>query len=740
MKRRLPGKNRGGNSRPAAFLLLFFLLLLGILAAACSSESSDDDDQAAGDDDASPADDDTAADDDDNDNDDNDDNDDSADDDTGDDDSGDDDDNDDDDDDNDDNDNDNDDSTVEPIHLDLVEGCNYFMTSSECYLPYPSAFFQVEDPTSPTGVRVNLPDEFLPTGIMPSIDMGPTNTADGISPAGPILVHFGTDIAEEFLTGQNELYESYFAGNPLALFNYETGNRVIFMSEMDMNRRALFQNRYALIVRPLEPMEMGQRHVMVLTNDLTDTDGNPLESPPAFAALRDQVITDNPEIEAIRPHYEEIFAFLEAHGYPRSSLLLAWDFMVASKEYLTGSVLSMRETALEEAGGTGLGYTITSVQDDPNQYLARIVEGDFEVPNYLTADNELVYDENHHPIRQAENAWFPYTMIIPKKAETLGQPLPLVVFGHGIFGNGRDYLTSWPGTTIHQWAEETGVIMIATDWIGLSDGDLDLIINDIMQDLNRISIVTDRLQQSLVNNIVLTELALGDLEEDPAIQIDGHDLIDDTRVYYYGVSLGGIMGSSFVSISNRIERGVLAVPGSVWLNLIPRSVVWVPIKVYMDLLYPDPLLQQKAIAIFQTRFDMSDPITLTRLMFREPLPDAPAGRQVLLQEAIGDCEVPNLTTEMLSRSIGVELMTPSIHPVFGLDEVTSPVTAGGILTQYDLVDLTQQYMPPESNIPPEVDNGVHTDMCFQTNVLEQVATFTQTGQVVQYCAGPCDPD
>ncbi|MBM4389258.1 MAG: hypothetical protein FJ088_16100, partial [Deltaproteobacteria bacterium] len=357
------------------------------------------------------------------------------------------------------------------------------------------------------------------------------------------------------------MHESVEPGNPIALFNLESGKRIVFMSEMDMNRKDDFPDRYALIVRPLEPMEMGTRHVIALKKELTDSGGNPLQSPAAFVALRDGIPTTNEEIEKIRPRFEELFDFLEAHGYARGELLLAWDFSVASKEFLLGSVLSMREKTLEEVTGKGLGYTITKIEDNPNQYLARIVEGDFEVPTFITLENSIVYDENHHPIRQYPNRKFPFTMIIPKKALTRTDPLPLVMFGHGIFGSGRGYLSGSGGIQdkIHDIAEQKGVVMLATDWIGLSKGDLDLIINDVLYDLNRISIVTDRLQQSLINNLTLTELALGALTSDPKIVVGEGNLLDPEQVIYFGVSLGGIQGTSFVAISNRIKRGVLAV-------------------------------------------------------------------------------------------------------------------------------------------------------------------------------------
>ena len=335
------------------------------------------------------------------------------------------------------------DSGPAPITLELVAGCNPFATTDECLLPLPSAFFQDEDPTSPTGVRVNIPQAGIPIDPgSPTIEVDPINTADGCSPAGPILVHFGVDIDPLQLTRQSELLESVGSDNPIALFDLETGRRLMFMSEMDMNRRAAYPGRYALIIRPMEPMEMGHRHVVVLTSELQDDEGNALQSPPAFEVLRDRVPTTNEIIEDARGHSETIFEFLDAEGYPREELLLAWDFMVASEDYLTGSIRSMREQALSEMEGTGLDYTVDEIEDDPNANTARVVKGTFTVPTFLNEENAFEYDDNHHPIRQDGELSFPYTMLIPMKARTLDEPLPLIIFGHGLFGTGEDAIAN----------------------------------------------------------------------------------------------------------------------------------------------------------------------------------------------------------------------------------------------------------------------------------------------------------
>ena len=464
--------------------------------------------------------------------------------------------------------------------------------------------------------------------------------------------------------------------------------------------------------------------------------------PKAFEALRDGIPTTNDWVESSRGHYNEMFDFLDEHGYERDDLLLAWDYMVASKDRLLGSVLSMRETALEEMEGVGLGYTIDEEQtkDDISENIARIIIGEFEVPTFINEDSIFEYDEQNRPMRQSENLTFPFAMLIPKVAEERKEPLPLILFGHGIFGDGVGYLKNWPGPQyIQPLAQENEAVIVATDWIGLSKSDYNVILEKVVPDINNIGLITDRLQQSLINNLTLIELTLGTLQYDSRVKLGDWDLIKTDEVLYYGVSLGGIQGSSLVSISHRITRAVLAVPGSVWSNMLPRSTVWNSIKTFFDLQYPDPLVQQMGQAFIQTRFDLSDPINLTQLMFKDPLDDAPEGRRVILQEAIGDSQVPNMTTEMLARGMGVQLLTPSIYDVYGLETTEAPED-GSVMSQVHMVEQSQDPFPPNTNIPATDDNGVHTDVCLLPHVLNQTKTFLKEGEIVQYCSEACDPD
>jgi hypothetical protein len=627
------------------------------------------------------------------------------------------------------------------VSIDVADGCNPLSPSGACLFPYPSSAYTTEDATSATGVRVSLRADKLPLrdGVTP-IDVAPYNTADGFSPAVPILVHFGVDVDLAPLPGQLSIERSLAPAedSPVALFNRETGRRVSFFVEMDQNRRDDYPGRYAFIIRPVEPMDMGARHVVLLRDDLRDAGGAPLPTSAAFLALRDGAPTNSEAVESLRDHYEDIFQFAEQQGYERGRLLLAWDFPVASEGYLLGSVLSMREKALKEAGETGMAYTITEVQESPNEHLAKIVFGDFEVPTFLRDDDSFEYDADHHPIRQPANRKYPFTMLIPKKAD-LGEPLPLVVLGHGIFGEGRGFLTAGgDGAAIQALSQELGVVAIATDWIGLSNKDLLRIAGEVAPNLDRLSLITDQLQQSLINTLVMTKLARGALQDDPKVKVGDNKLIDLSRMYYWGASLGGIQGSAFISISPDIPRAVFGVPGCAWSTMLTRSIVFPPIQSLLEPHYPDPLDFSLAISFLQGKFDHADPVNLTKLMFKSPLPDAPEGRIVVLQEAIGDSQVPNISSEMLARAIGVKLLTPSVDPVFGLEAVTAP-TEDSVLVHYKLDDFDDP-LPPSSNLPPSGENGVHHAMNFVETAQAQIGYLFVSGVVQNFCVGPCDPD
>jgi hypothetical protein len=633
--------------------------------------------------------------------------------------------------------------SVEPWSIVRDEDCNPMSVDDDCLTPFPSLFQMSEDSSTATGMRLDYQEADFdsPDGPLP-IDLSLFHAADGVSPVTPILVSLGVDVDPVFLSGWGEQGDTVVVGAPFGLLNVDTGERVPLLVEMDQNNRTIsgYEGRNPLIIRPLAPMDFGARYLVVLTEEVTDVDGAALPQPDGFVALRDDILTDDSQVEALRPRYEELFAAADAAGWPRDSLHLAWELQVASEDWVLGAIRSMRDQTLADIEANGVTYTVDSVVLDQNENVGWMVKGTFQPTSFLTDDYTLVRNTDGSVVEQGNRASYPFTMVIPPIAATQGD-LPLVLFGHGLFGTGDSMLDSADAEALVQpLAAQLGAVLIATDWIGLSGNDFDLILKEVLPDLSRVTLVTDRLVQSHVNNLALVELALGALPADAAIGVPNPEsLIDPNKVYYYGISLGGVQGAGQVGISPRISRAVLAVPGSGWSHMIQRSTQFAELETLMDALYPDPLSQNVFMALLQGFFDLSDPANLGRLVAGDSsAPDNPA-KVVVLQEAIGDCQVANIATELLARTMGASHLEFATDPVYGLETISGPTTSVA-LTQIRVPDDLAAYFPPDQNTLPELDNGVHNSAVLQEATFEQVALLFSTGLIFHTCDDTCEPD
>ncbi len=71
----------------------------------------------------------------------------------------------------------------------------------------------------------------------------------------------------------------------------------------------------------------------------------------AFTCLRDGIPTTDPDIELRRALFADIFSRLQQIGVTQSSLQLAWDFTVATRDAVTGRMVFMRDDALQRVKG-----------------------------------------------------------------------------------------------------------------------------------------------------------------------------------------------------------------------------------------------------------------------------------------------------------------------------------------------------------------------------------------------------
>lgn len=615
--------------------------------------------------------------------------------------------------------------------------CNPFNVEGDCLTPFPAMWHYAEDESSPTGLRSALDNSQLVSNVpLDAIDLRILNGADGASPLSPMLVNFGVDVDPSFLSGWTETAETLQPQAPIAVVNLRTGEPLPLHTSMDQANRevAIYDARHPLVIRPMAPMAFGERYAVVLTNALVDVAGNPLPANTVFEHLRDGIVTSNTAIEEMRPQMDVMFDGIENAGWAREDLFLAWEVPVSSEYYSLNPILSMKEAALTQIESAGVPYTIDAIEVEPTADFALRIEGTFTPPNFLNKENNIEFDENGDALLQSGDApSYPFTLALPYSTYAGGE-FGMLLVGHGLFGNGNAMLTGYGGLTFGQTASNLDMIMVATDWIGLSSGDYDLIANEILTDLNKIRLVTDRLVQSHINQLALVELVHGALLLDPAVAIGESSLsIREDGVHYYGISLGGIQGTGTVAISDRIQTAVLAVPGAGWSNMIQRSSQFDALELVFDIFIPDPLAQMVFVAGSQVLWDWSEPGILGSMLRDHPT------KTVIIQEAIGDCQVPNMATDLLVRTIGASHLEEATDPLAGVDTVEGPAT-GMLLTQIRVPDELDFYFPPDANVTPEIDNGVHNSAVLQEATLFQAEELARTGMAIHPCDGVCDPD
>ena len=268
------------------------------------------------------------------------------------------------------------------------------------------------------------------------------------------------------------------------------------------------------------------------------------------------------------------------------------------------------------------------------------------------------------------------------------------------------------------------VIVIATTWRGLTREDTPDVVW-AANDLGRFNEVTERLHQGVANTVALARYAAeGDLLEEPSLE----GLADASRVSYYGVSLGGIMGGVAVANSSHLDRALLHVAGSSWGLTFTRSSNYEDFANLVEDGIDDPLHRQLLYALTQLFWDPVDPGSYGSEL---------ADREVLLQYSINDDEVTNFGTELLGRAAGWPVVLPSATAPWGLSTTTFPAQAPA-LVQFDPL-----LSDPDNGNQPATVTGAHRAPRQWESAKLQAIDFlvAEPGVINHYCGDEvCAPD
>lgn len=625
---------------------------------------------------------------------------------------------------------DDDSADPEPIHLDADEACEN-INPGYCMLPWPSSRYLAPDDTTETGWRVAYESETFPTNIEDlAFDPTPYNRLDGFPPSSQILTVFDAPVDGSVLPPHWDYDRSLAADSPTVLLDMDRGERVAHFAEFDVR----FEDpaEILLYIRPAQRLAEDTRYAVAIRGLEYDAGGE-VPASPAFAALRDGVPTDAPTVEQRRGSLDEVFAALEAAGIERGSLIQAWDFRTASGAALWGDLLHMRDDAMARVGAQGLGCTVTRVDEEVDDVTFRYIEGTYTVPLYMDSPYpgaRLVYGDDGLPGYQGDHEVDFFAVIPRSLAEEGADPGRLLTYGHGFFLGGSQVADPWQAGL----ANDLGFVMVGTHWAGMSDDDI-VVAASLLSDLNGFPKLTERLMQGVINQLVLTRTMAGVCALDESFEVNGQTAFDPEQRYFLGISLGSIMGATTLSLSQDIDRAVLHVGGNVLPMMEARSINFEQFETVYSGWYPSRIDREFYWSVFGHLWEKAEPVTFLPHLIDDPL-EGTQPKSVLYQIALNDAEVPNIASDAAGRTAGFELLTPTPHEVWGMEDAPATPYEGSAMIYWDCGDPDV----PLGNEPPE-DNSAHQCVRRTESFLTQLDSFLRPGGVVVHpCDGACDPE
>ncbi len=603
---------------------------------------------------------------------------------------------------------------------------------THCMTPWPSSAFEVADPSSATGRRLQIPQRTLPKNI-DDIETDPAgwNVADGFSPSAPIVLAFPGGVSTAGLPPVENMDGSITAASPTVILDMTTGTRVAHFAEVDVPAEATPDSQ-ALFLRPAARLIGGHRYAVAISNRVLAKDGGALPISPGFAALRDGTVTDHPLLEAMRPRAEEALAALATAGYPAADLVVAWDFTVASDAFIHGDMIAARDRAIAALETHPIQFTIATDEPvDDGSVIKREITGTLEAPLFLSNDGRaqtgtrVVRDAAGLPALQGFYR-IPFTAIVPACASTATAPVPMVIYGHGLLGSSNEVSGGVQRTT----AAELCMVFVGTDMRGMSTMDLPAVAS-ALNEITKSDELFEVIEQGMINHVALVRAMRTTFAE--TLFVEGaKQLVDPTRVFYYGLSQGAIMGTTVMAYEPTVTRAVLGVGAANYSLLLERSLDWPIYRTILNGAYPDVLEVTLAINLFQMRWDKVEGAGVAHSV----LAGTPTGvppKQILLQIAVGDEQVPNVGSYWLARTMGLPLLgPPPVMPVpWGL-ELTDTLASGSALVIMD----GGAPPVPSTNIPA-ADAGMHDLTRNQPAARRQIKEFFATGRIANECAGAC---
>ncbi len=562
-------------------------------------------------------------------------------------------------------------TTEEPPTIDWCDGTigqAYDLTDDGPLYQWPDDRYLQADASSPTGRRVHVPPDTPWFVGLPSIARGlldVINAPSGFARLGGIVLTFTEDI------GPLPDPESSATASELQLLDLGGPDpiRVPY-------RVVAPDHTQQVVVEPLGTLRGGTLHALVLTAEHAAPGGCVRPSPALRALLTGELEAEQPELSAA---WAEVLA----------KTGLAADEISAGTVFTTHDDLSVLRDAAGVIDATEHVWS-EPVQCDGTRGSHRACAGRFIASDFRTDGI----------VRSAEpqDTWeLEVDLFLPEGPG----PHPVMVFAHGMSGDRGEV-----SFAVDRWGD-LGFAVIGID--ALEHGDHPTAVSPNLAgaaflgiDLESFTItgagMRGSFEQSVLDGVSLIDLIV----DSPDVDGDGVADLDPERIVYMGVSLGGMLGSGVLALSDDLDAGLLFVAG----GHLARFATDTEVGALFAGLFREQLGNaadlDRVLALAQTAADPADPATFGAHLLHDRLRgDTPS---LLLPVSMNDAVVPPTAGFALARGAGVPHLPSVLQPMLTLPlEESLPVSGnidGGAATAgYLQLDTLEGETTDHNNLP-----------------------------------------
>jgi hypothetical protein len=423
-------------------------------------------------------------------------------------------------------------------------------------------------------------------------------------------------------------------------------------------RATFYEPDSSIEVQPVPPLQPQTTYALVVTTALTDPYGNAVHPSADFVAL---LAGARPELLPLRTRLDPLIEHLGNHGIGIDSLALIElfttqaipDDLLAIRDRLDSGALVPGPPVFDNAPIPGLTTGIFAegtapyadlVKASTSPNIATVAIGSFDSYDFRTAPNgafdpDLISGPAVPGVNHLD-----FYMTIPK-APAPPTGYPIVIFGHGLYGSGRDVIN------VAQAIGDAPLMGIAISTIhnGLRGEPSQFFAFD------NLTATREYLRQTVADLLQLTRMITNaqQAKTPPFDQVDPH------RMLYFGGSLGAILGTMYMAIDADVGVAMLNVPGGGIPTALGSPTLSALVNPHIvqqtGIAQGDPffpLMVHRLQQLLQWTWDAGDPINYAPYVIvpGAQLPGVPP-KHILMHEGIIDAIMPNANTDALAATM-----------------------------------------------------------------------------------------